>query len=90
MPRALVREVRGRIGPDGVELEPLDEADVVAAARALQDAGVDIAVVGLIHSYRNPAHEQQARDIVGGTDCGCAWSFPARSGRRRASTSAAC
>ena len=64
VPRALVREVRGRIGPDGGELEPLDEADVVEAARALQDAGVDIAVVGLIHSYRNPAHEQQARDIV--------------------------
>ena len=35
VPRALVREVRGRIGPDGVELEPLDEADVVAAAQAL-------------------------------------------------------
>jgi N-methylhydantoinase A len=64
VPRALVREVRGRIGPDGVELEPLDEADVVEAARALQDAGVNIAVVGLIHSYRNPAHEQQMRDIV--------------------------
>jgi N-methylhydantoinase A len=64
VPRALVREVRGRIGPDGVELEPLDEADVIAAAHALQDAGVDIAVVGLIHSYRNPAHELQARDVV--------------------------
>ena len=35
VPRALVREVRGRIGPDGVELEPLDEADVIAAAHAL-------------------------------------------------------
>jgi N-methylhydantoinase A len=46
VPRALVREVRGRIGPDGGELEPLDEADVAEAARALQDAGVDIAVVG--------------------------------------------
>jgi N-methylhydantoinase A len=64
IPRALVREVRGRIGPDGAELEPLDEADVVAAAQSLQDAGVEIAVVGLIHSYRNPAHEQQLRAIV--------------------------
>jgi N-methylhydantoinase A len=90
VPRALVREVRGRIGPDGGELEPLDEADVVEAARALQDAGVGIAVVGLIHSYRNPAHEQQAREIVTHMDCGCAWNCPARSGRRRASTNAAC
>jgi N-methylhydantoinase A len=64
VPRALVREVRGRIGPDGAELEPLDAADVIAAAQALIDAGIEIAVIALIHSYRNPAHEQQLRDIV--------------------------
>ncbi len=64
VPRALVRELRGRIGPDGAELEPIEEADVLAAARALQAAGVEIAVVGLIHSYRNPAHERQVREIV--------------------------
>src|SRR4051812_31543410 len=61
VPRALVREVRGRIGPDGEELEPLNEADLVAAANALLTAGAEIAVVAFIHSYRNPAHEQQAR-----------------------------
>src|SRR5262249_50675880 len=64
IPRALGREVRGRIGPDGAELEPLDEADVVEAVRELERAGADIAVVTFIHSYRNPAHEEQARDIV--------------------------
>jgi N-methylhydantoinase A len=64
VPRALVRDVRGRIGPDGNELEPLNEADVVEAAQALLAAGVEIAVVGFIHSYRNPAHEQQAREIL--------------------------
>jgi N-methylhydantoinase A len=64
VPRALVREVRGRIGPDGDELEPLNEADVLAAARALQDGGVEIAVVALIHSYRSPVHEQLVRAIV--------------------------
>ena len=64
VPRALVREVRGRIGPDGTELEALNESDVIEAARALQDAGAEIAIVGFIHSYRNPMHEQQARDIV--------------------------
>ena len=62
--RALVREVRGRIGPDGAEFEALDEVDVMEAAQALQDAGIEIAVVALIHSYRNPAHEQQVREIV--------------------------
>src|SRR5690348_12254766 len=62
--RALVREVRGRIGPDGAELEELNELDVTQAAQALQDAGIEIAVVALIHSYRNPVHEQQVREIV--------------------------
>src|SRR5262245_2939350 len=64
VPRALVREVSGRIGPDGTELEPLDETSVVEAARALEAAGAEIAVLGLIHSYRNPAHEQRARCVV--------------------------
>jgi N-methylhydantoinase A len=64
IPRALVAEVRGRIGPDGEEVEPLDEEDVVAAVEALQRAGVDLAVVCFIHSYRNPVHERAARDIA--------------------------
>jgi N-methylhydantoinase A len=62
--RELVREVRGRLGADGVEVEPLHEQDVIDAARALAAAGVEIAVVTFIHSYRNPAHEQLARTII--------------------------
>jgi N-methylhydantoinase A len=62
--RELVREVRGRIGADGVEVEALHEQDVVEAARALAAAGVEIAVVTFIHSYRNPAHEQLARTMI--------------------------
>ncbi len=64
VPRELVHEVRGRIGPDGDEIERLDEPGLIAAARALAAAGVEIAVVTFIHSYRNPAHERLARDLV--------------------------
>jgi N-methylhydantoinase A len=64
VPREWVREVRGRIGADGVEIEPLHEQDVIDAARALVTAGVEIAVVTFIHSYRSPAHEQLARAII--------------------------
>ena len=64
VPRALVREIRGRIGVDGREIEKLVEADVLAAARDLVARGVEIAVVTFLHSYRNPAHEQAVRDIV--------------------------
>jgi N-methylhydantoinase A len=64
VPRERVHEVRGRIGPDGREIEKLDEQGLLEAATALAAAGVEIAVVAFIHSYRNPAHERLARDLV--------------------------
>src|SRR4051794_13461978 len=64
IPRALVREVGGRIAADGNELDPLPEADVVAAASELVGLGAEIAIVVLLHGYRNPAHERAVRDIV--------------------------
>ena len=59
-----MREVSGRIGPAGEEVDPLDEPGVLQAARELAAAGVEIAVVTFIHSYRNPAHERRARQLV--------------------------
>jgi N-methylhydantoinase A len=64
VPRALVREIGGRIDADGQEVEPLDTEAVVRAAGELQDAGVEIAIVVFLHSYRNGAHERAARDAV--------------------------
>ncbi len=64
VPREHVREVGGRIGPDGDEVDPLDEPGVLQATRELAAAGVEIAVVTFMHSYRNPAHERRARELV--------------------------
>ena len=64
IPRALVREVGGRIAADGNELDPLPEADVIDAAQELVALGAEIAIVVLLHSYRNPAHERAVRDII--------------------------
>ena len=64
IPRSLVREIGGRLTADGDELEPLDEDAVVAAGRDLVAAGVAIAVVAFIHSYRNPVHERRSRDVL--------------------------
>src|SRR5690242_4412088 len=64
IPRALVREVGGRIAADGSEIDPLLEADAITAAQELVGLGAEIAVVVLLHSYRNPAHERTLRDIV--------------------------
>lgn len=61
VPRQLVREIRGRIAADGGEIDPLDQAD---AAQDLAALGAEIAIVVLLHSYRNPAHEQQARAAI--------------------------
>ncbi len=68
--RPLVRRrhrkvVRGRlVPPHGGEIEPLDEAGVVAAARALGAEGVEAVAVCFLFSYLNPAHEDRARAIL--------------------------
>jgi N-methylhydantoinase A len=64
-PRRHRKVVKGRlIPPHGAELEPLDEADVVAAARALKDEGVEAVAVCFLFSYLNPAHEEKAKRIL--------------------------
>jgi N-methylhydantoinase A len=67
VPRALVREIGGRLDAEGEEIEPLDTEAVVRAARELLDEGVEIAIVVFLHSYRNAVHEQAARDAVART-----------------------
>jgi N-methylhydantoinase A len=57
--------VKGRLAPpQGIELEPLDENGVVAAARALKDEGVEAVAVCFLFSYLNPAHEERAKAIL--------------------------
>jgi N-methylhydantoinase A/oxoprolinase/acetone carboxylase beta subunit len=57
--------VKGRLAPPrGEEIEPLDEADVVEAARALKADGVEAVAVCFLFSYLNPAHEDQAKQIL--------------------------
>ncbi|MHB1205113.1 MAG: hydantoinase/oxoprolinase N-terminal domain-containing protein, partial [Rhodospirillaceae bacterium] len=57
--------VAGRlVPPRGDELEPLDEAGVVKAARALKEEGVEAVAVCFLFSYLNPAHEDRAKAIL--------------------------
>jgi N-methylhydantoinase A len=62
--RSRILEVRERMGPGGTVLEPLDEAEVRAAARRLADMGVDAIAVCFLHAYANPAHEQRAVEVA--------------------------
>jgi acetone carboxylase beta subunit len=57
--------VRGRIDLFGDEAIPLYEDEVREAAAALLDAEVESIVVSLLYSWRNPAHEQRVKELVG-------------------------
>ena len=62
--RALRLEVTERLLADGTVETPLDEAEVIAAARTLAGAGTEAVAVVLLHSFRNPVHEQRVGEIV--------------------------
>ena len=55
--------IRGRLGPDGEVIEPLDPAELEALPEALADAE-SVAVV-LLHSYANSSHEESVADALG-------------------------
>jgi N-methylhydantoinase A len=64
VPADLVRTVRGRLGPRGEEVRPLDEDDARAAARSLRAAGISTIGVCLLHSYANDAHERRVLELL--------------------------
>ena len=64
VPRALRREVRERIGPDGAVLDALDEAAVAQALESLVQDGVGAVAVCFLNSPVNPAHEQAVAAIA--------------------------
>lgn len=64
IPRELRHEVAERISAEGEVLVPLDEAAVAHAARALLAAGCESVAIHFLHSYREPAHELRAGEIV--------------------------
>ena len=50
--------------PTGEVLVPLDEDEVRAAARALEEEGIEAVAVCFLFSYLNPEHERRAAAIV--------------------------
>jgi N-methylhydantoinase A len=56
--------VTERLGPNGEVIVPLNEEEVRQAARELRDAGVEAILIAFINSYRDPVHEDRAREIV--------------------------
>jgi 5-oxoprolinase (ATP-hydrolysing) len=59
-----VIEVPERLAADGSVLVPLDAAAVRETARRLLEQGIETAAVALMHSYRNPRHEQEIGNVL--------------------------
>jgi N-methylhydantoinase A len=64
VPRSRRVEVSERIDAAGDVRAPLDEEDLERAVLALKEAGVRAVAICFLHSYRNNAHEERAREIV--------------------------
>ncbi|MEO0821531.1 MAG: hydantoinase/oxoprolinase family protein, partial [Pseudomonadota bacterium] len=64
VPRERVYGIDERMLKDGSTETPVDPESVAEAVAAAKKAGADTVVVALLHSYANPAHERQVRDLV--------------------------
>jgi N-methylhydantoinase A len=63
-PRERRHGVSGRLGPDGGERRPVDPAEVRALAARLRSEGISTVAVCLLHSYANPAHEEDVARLL--------------------------
>lgn len=64
IPRDRAFPIRERVDADGEVLVPLDPESVERAAAAGVAQGCQGFVVSLLHSYRNPSHERQVKEIL--------------------------
>lgn len=64
VPREWRLEVSERLDASGDVLQEMDMSDVVSAAQALKEAGVEAISVCFLHAWKNPEHEQRAAAAV--------------------------
>jgi N-methylhydantoinase A len=56
--------VRGRLGPTGQEITPLDEDGLRQIAERLRTDRIGAVAICLLHAYANPEHERRAKAIL--------------------------
>lgn len=64
IPREHRFTVKGRIGAEGQELQPLDDATLEVIADRIAAGNFGSVAIGFIHAYANPDHERRAREIL--------------------------
>jgi len=62
--RSLRFEVNERVDARGEVLTPLDEVQLAQIAGRFRDLGIEAVAILFMHSYRNPTHEQRARQLL--------------------------
>ena len=65
VPRRFRLGVSERLDEEGQVNIALDEADLIRAVESLRSSGVESLAICFLHSYRNPAHELRAGEIIG-------------------------
>ena len=63
-PRHLRFELNERVLSDGSVLTPLDPDEVLRLIETLRAQRIEAVAVCLLHSYRNPAHEQAVGELL--------------------------
>lgn len=64
IPRDYRWEIDERMTFEGVPQKAVDKEEVRALARVLKEQGVESVIISLLHSYANPAHEDQVAKLL--------------------------
>ncbi len=64
VPLERIREISARMDVRGTVIQELDRDEVAAIAQDFKARGLNAAAVSLLHSYRNPKHEEEVRRII--------------------------
>ena len=64
VPRPLRLTVTERMSAKGDILDPLDEQEVLGAAKRLIEAGVDAIAISFLNAFANPSHERRAAELI--------------------------
>src|SRR6478609_12135458 len=59
-----VAEIGGRVGVDGSEIEPLDEAAARQTFAAIRAKGITACAIVLIHAWKYPEHEKRLANLA--------------------------
>jgi N-methylhydantoinase A len=64
VPLERIREISARMDVRGTVIQELDQDEVAAVAQDFKARGIQAVAVSLLHSYRNPEHEEAVRRII--------------------------